>query len=212
MTEFLMGLDLGQSSDYTALSVLEKIDIDSDRGMVHGYHLRHLERPKLGTPYPAIVERAKKLLSRDPLKGASSLIVDATGVGAPVVDMMRQADIGAPIIAVTITGGDTVGNASYNTYRVPKRDLVSNLQVLFQSGRLKVAQGLPEASLLVKELLTFQVKITLDAHDTYGAWREGAHDDLVLSVALAVWYGERQPPMPFQWIKDGPSESVNWPD
>ena len=31
----------------------------------------------------------------------------------------------------------------------------------------------------------------LTAHDSYGAWREKEHDDLVLAVALACWYGER---------------------
>jgi hypothetical protein len=30
----------------------------------------------------------------------------------------------------------------------------------------------------------------LAGRDTYGAWREGAHDDLVLSVALACRAGE----------------------
>ena len=40
-------------------------------------------------------------------------------------------------------------------------------------------------------MLAFQVTITNAANDTYGAWREGTHDDLVLSVALAAWYAER---------------------
>ncbi len=45
---------------------------------------------------------------------------------------------------------------------------------------------------LVKELLNFRVKINIStAHDSYEAWREGDHDDLVLSVALACWAGER---------------------
>jgi hypothetical protein len=36
------------------------------------------------------------------------------------------------------------------------------------------------------------VKINIStAHDSYEAWREGDHDDLVLSVALACWAGER---------------------
>jgi hypothetical protein len=55
--------------------------------------------------------------------------------------------------------------------------------------------SLPEAVTLTRELESFQVKITESAHDTYGAWREGAHDDLVLAVALALWacvhYGSR---------------------
>ncbi len=29
------------------------------------------------------------------------------------------------------------------------------------------------------------------AHDSYEAWREGVHDDLVLSVALACWTAEQ---------------------
>ena len=32
---------------------------------------------------------------------------------------------------------------------------------------------------------------SMAAHDIYGAWREGQHDDLVLATALAVWFGER---------------------
>jgi hypothetical protein len=41
-----------------------------------------------------------------------------------------------------------------------------------------------------KELLAFRVKIIVTPHDTYEPWRERAHDDLVLAVALACWYGE----------------------
>lgn len=57
-----------------------------------------------------------------------------------------------------------------------------------QTERLKVAASLPEAATLTHELQNFQVKISLDtAHDSYGAWREGAHDDLVLAVCMALW-------------------------
>ena len=45
---------------------------------------------------------------------------------------------------------------------------------------------------MVEELLSFQVKISVSGHDTYGAWREGTHDDLVLATALAVWVGEKK--------------------
>lgn len=181
---FTVGLDLGQAQDYTALCVVETVETGKQRS----YHVRHLERFRLGTPYPAIVERVKALVSTDPLTGEYMLVADATGVGRPVVDLLYMADVST--VPVTITGGDAV---SYDNggWRVPKRDLVSGLQVLLQSGRLRFAEGLPDVPTLVKELLAFQVKITADAHDTYGAWREGAHDDMVLSVALAVWYADR---------------------
>jgi CxxC motif-containing protein len=116
-------------------------------------------------------------------------VVDRTGVGGAVVDLLTEAHLSP--IAVTITGGDKVHRDSKTRYSVPKRELVGCLQVLLQTGRLKIASALPESEILVKELLNFQVKITASAHDTYGAWREGAHDDLVLAVALACWYGEQ---------------------
>jgi hypothetical protein len=76
--------------------------------------------------------------------------------------------------------------------RVPKRDLISATLVLLQNGQLKIAEGLALRETLVKELLNFRVKINIaTAHDSYEAWREGDHDDLVLSVALACWAGER---------------------
>jgi hypothetical protein len=71
---------------------------------------------------------------------------------------------------------------------VPKRELVSVAQVALQTGRLKIAASLAEAATLTNELMNFKVKISLEtAHDSYGAWREGTHDDLVL--ALALWVG-----------------------
>lgn len=76
--------------------------------------------------------------------------------------------------------------------RVPKRDLVSAALVLMQNERLKIAEALELRETLVRELLAFRVKINVaTAHDSYEAWREGDHDDLVLSVALACWAGER---------------------
>ena len=78
--------------------------------------------------------------------------------------------------------------------KVPKRDLVSTLDVLFQSERLRIAEDLEAAPIFVNELLNFRRKVDLKtAHDSYEAWRESIHDDLVLAVAMACWYGEHPP-------------------
>ena len=46
---------------------------------------------------------------------------------------------------------------------------------------------------LKKELLNFRVKINIStSHDSYEAWREGDHDDLVLAVALACWRARKR--------------------
>jgi hypothetical protein len=55
-----------------------------------------------------------------------------------------------------------------------------------QKGNLKIAANLPEAANLVNELQNFEMKITKNANDIYAA-KNGQHDDLVLSLGLAVW-------------------------
>jgi hypothetical protein len=186
---YWIGLDLGQAADYTALGVLR------DAGQVGGkpaFECGHLERFALGVGYPQMVEAVVALTQRPELAGGWDLIPDATGVGRPVIDLLRGA-LGAAakhIHPVTIGGGNQVTLNDIG-YVVPKRDLVVSLKVLLEGKRLTFAGGLPEVGMLVKEAMAFQVKITTAAHDTYGAWREGSHDDLVLAVALAAWYASR---------------------
>lgn len=185
MSVFILGLDFGQMQDYTAISIVERIGKNKKDAI---YHLRHLERFQLGTSYPDVVSRVKELMSNEPLINNTYLIVDATGVGVAVIDILHYARLNP--VPVTITNGETVTrNGQY--WRVPKRELVSQLQVLLQTQKFKMAESLPEASILVQELLSFRVKITDRANDIYGPWREGIHDDMVLAVALAVWWGQR---------------------
>jgi hypothetical protein len=217
--ECFMGVDLGQARDYSAIVVIERVSLgaapsprrpylltagdstraaDEDQRRSSGttYHVRHLERLPLGTPYPVIVARVAAFLASDALRGRATLIVDATGVGRPVVDLFDAA--GLYPVRVTITGGDSVTEA-HGDLRVPKRDLVTALQVFLHEGRLKVAASLPEKGVLVDELLAFRAKIDPHtAHDSYGAHGEGVHDDLVLALALAAWRArttETHPPL-----------------
>lgn len=197
MTKFYVGLDLGQANDYTALSVLERLDPEEGRNEA-AYHVRHLERVR-NIPYPAIVTKTTEILQSPALEGNAALVVDQTGVGAPVVDLFRQA--GLDLVGVLIHGGDKAAHEG-DTWRVPKRDLVGTLQVLFQGGRLKISSRLPMAAILQQELLNFKVKIDpVTAHDSYSAWRDQDHDDLVLSVAMAAWHGEQGGPVEVGWGK-----------
>ena len=69
----------------------------------------------------------------------------------------------------------------------PLLDLVSTARVYLESRRLRIAEQLLKAETLIRELQNFQSKITGNANDTYGTWREGTHDDLVIAFALALW-------------------------
>jgi hypothetical protein len=183
MGHFYISADLGQVNDYTAITIFEVIVNGAD----FEYHLRHIERPELGTTYPKIVSRLKELANSERLKGRrKQVVIDITGGGRPVWDMLKQAGVGAALTGISITGGDAVTKDS-DIYKVPKRDLISALQIAFQNGQLKIARGLPLSETLVKELANFKVKINTNGHDQYEAWRETIHDDLVLSAAMAVW-------------------------
>ena len=184
---YLIGLDLGQASDFTALAVLQRRG-PADASAKPDYALRHLRRFPLGTAYTDIVPAVAGLRMREPLRQAP-LVVDQTGVGRAVVDMLRQSASG--VIPVTITGGKAVTRAEDGSYHVPKKELITALQVVMQGRRLQIARSLPEAATLVRELQQFRVKITASANEIFGAWRQGQHDDLVLAVALSCWWWER---------------------
>ena len=202
-TKYIVGLDLGQSADYTAVCVI-RIHVHTKLQVVH------LERLPLGTPYPAIVRHIKSLLNNPRLRGNSTLVVDYTGCGRPVVDMIR--DQGLSCEAVSITSGgkvhqetDAKGRLLHN-YMVPKVDLVSILQVLMQNKKLSIAKGLKDGETLARELKSFKAKISASGHTSYEAgtsWREEGNDDLVLSVALACWYATKKehPKMNLHMVK-----------
>lgn len=216
---FVAGLDLGQSQDYSALAIVETGPAVPDRI----FDVRHLQRWPLGTRYPAIVDDVAALLAAPEVRGRVRLAIDATGVGAAVVDLFRgprqpprtwsgnwvtgevthasppppPPPIPAPIHAITISGGSAVTREGRNV-SVPKRDLVGAVVAPLQSGRLRIAPELPEAATLTRELRDFRAKISLaTGHDSYGVaeeWRQGQHDDLVLAVAMACWLAQDDRP------------------
>jgi hypothetical protein len=191
---FFLGLDLGQAADFSALAVLATEDREPPRT----YAGRHLQRWSLGTPYPVIAQETAQLATRLAQQRQARdvwLAVDSTGVGRPVVDMLRREPMPRVLmVPILITGGDTESRDG-RVWHVPKRNLVGTVQVALQTGRLKIASALPEAATLMQELANFQMKISLTSgHDSYGAWREGAHDDVALAVMCAMWVGERRWP------------------
>lgn len=182
---YYIGVDLGQTNDFTAVAVVARTP------GVDGLALPHLQRFPLHQPYPDMIGTIRKL-AMSPALDRAPLIVDQTGVGRPVVDLLRTAIGVGRIIPVTITSGHAASLQADGSRHVPKKDLVTSLVGLLEDRRLKVARQLVEARTLVDELLNFKMQITPAANVTYGAWRSGQHDDLVLAVALACWWAEGQ--------------------
>jgi len=174
---YVIGVDLGQTTDYTAISIVEIPE--SKR-----FNVIHLERMQLGTPYPQQVQHVKRLYDLVSKKGVTKLVVDKTGCGRPVVDQMVENGL-APIgISITAGNQDTREGLEWH---IPKRDLIQSLVVAYQNYEVTVAAELPHATTLESELLNFTMKVSTAGKDTYGEWREGIHDDLVLSLAMAIY-------------------------
>jgi hypothetical protein len=190
---FYAGVDLGQKHDHTAIAVVEKMERwrpyggnELDRLVV-----RHVERVPLGTPYPEVVARVQEIVWDDALQGQCVLVVDATGVGNPVVDMLRAARLQCEITAVTITNGNKE-SSNGQSWSVPKQDLIAGVQVMLEKGELKIAKGLAELGPLVQELVDMKMTRSDKGRVRMGAEGHGEHDDLVIALALAVWRAKRK--------------------
>ncbi|MGJ5814382.1 hypothetical protein [Paludibaculum fermentans] len=198
------GLDLGQRRDPSALAILQRIHeptgerdpFTMEQQWKLYFRLRHAERFHLGTPYLTIVDRVRELLRdgdgalragwpfapgqlTDPDK---TLVVDASGLGAPVVELFQRAKLHSSLIALTITGsGSPHNNGAYqgSGYTVPRRDLVTNLRLFLERGILRIPTHMHAFDDIREELLNLQ--------DEAGHNR----DDMAIALALAAWWASR---------------------
>ena len=181
-----IGVDIGQKRDPTAIAVAES-DLRHVEGRqeVH-FVVRYLARLPLGTPYPRIAAKVGELAAavdrRTP--NTPTLYMDATGVGQPIVDLLKERAGGVTIKAVYFTHGDR-RTAEGARIVLGKAYLVSRLQALLQGLRVHLPRT-AEAEALARELLDYEIRVDENANDRYGAFRVGTHDDLVTALGLAV--------------------------
>lgn len=161
------GIDIGKAADPTAVALLAD------------WRAERLYRIALGTDYQTVAKHISEI-SRQ----GYALWIDATGVGAPVIDQARQ--LGAVVQAVSITAGERIHRAG-DGWTVPKRELVEGLQAAI-GNRLSLALPSSEKETLFAEMTAFQVQH--GKHAAKFAAAAGKHDDLVLALALGV-FGSR---------------------
>ena len=184
-SRFYLGLDLGQARDYSAIAIAERrIELTGTRDPITFLHhtrtrilIGHLERIPLRTPYPDVVERVRTV-TQQYCDRKLQVVMDATGVGAAVRDMLARANLNVPVFGVTITGGQRV-TLAFGDYHVPRYDLLANLRVLLEKRMLAITVTGGPAEALRSELFRWG--------------RRSAHDDLIFATALACWKAGGQP-------------------
>jgi len=185
-----IGVDIGQKRDPTAICVAEGEQREVEgRQEVH-FLIRHLERLPLGTRYPRVAERIARITDqvRTRTGGGPTVFMDATGVGQPVLDILQAEIPVGRVVAVYFTHGDRRTETKEGRRRqvsLGKAYLVSRLQTLLQCARLHLPKT-REAEVLTEELLNYEIRVTENANDQYGAFKVGTHDDLVTALGLAV--------------------------
>lgn len=151
----VIGIDFARYSDYTAVAVLD--------GHRRETSLQRLER-WTGVPWREQIERAARIIRSF---GQARVVCDATGVGDPVVEMLRA------VVPEVHIEGFVFGSSSKST-------LLDQLVMLFEQRALKM---LPHVDLL-RELQHFQAQRSPSGHTRLAA-AQGYHDDLVMALALA---------------------------
>lgn len=209
------GVDVGKMSDPAAIVVselawrptppsvwVEGMDRYEDHHLV-----RHIERVPLGTSYPELAELiAKRANQVQNLVRAANmrnkagwlvqeeyaemkLYVDATGVGQPVVDILQTS--GVACTGVYFRQGEwrveklDVRGKPVRVVSLGKAYMVSRLQVLLSTGRIHLPDN-EEARALARELKDYEIRVNDRANEQMGAFRIGAHDDLVVALGLST--------------------------
>lgn len=191
-----VGIDVGQKVDPTSIAVVEIVPRAEGGATVDHYETRFIQRLPLGATYPAIAARLGEVVANVEralpwVTGAYQqkpwldleVYADATGVGQPLVDILNES--GLEVAPVYFTHGDrrSVADGQIN---LGKAWLVARLKGLFQTGRIHLPPGHAEAAAMARELEDYELRVAEDANDRYGAFRVGAHDDLVTALGLAV--------------------------
>jgi hypothetical protein len=197
--KYVLSADLGQSTDPTAICAIEHTH--AFREWARGgrdqfedvFDVRHLERLRLGMPYPDQVAEIARLAARPPLAGCE-IIFDQTGVGAAVCDIADDAGLRPTRVVITAGSEQSWSNGAWH---VAKATLVSILDARLHLGELRFAKELLEAGAMREELKDFKRKVSAAGRFQYEA-RATRHDDLVLAVAIALWaiVGRPVAPMP----------------
>lgn len=194
-------VDLGNQGDFTAYSttfITEKFDDAPEvagikriaRDTRYYYWLDMLERIPLGMSYPEIIRDVKNRMQASLLKNYR-LVVDGTGVGLAILQMMYEE--GLDPLGICITGGNSVGvwrdpKGKKIGYTVPKRDIIMNMQAIFTGRRISILPTAKDAKTFITELANYKLKISQNGTDTYEAWRDKIHDDLVMSTGIGLWH------------------------
>lgn len=149
---YVMGVDLAKVTDFTVIRVYKR----SNNSLVFSDRFNQLEWPFQRKRIQAVSKHFNNALC----------MVDATGIGDPIVDDLLRA--GVPVEPIKIT-------------EPLKKELIEKLSIWIEQRKIRLIYSQE----VLFEYDNFGYEIGPTGKIRYGA-RSGYHDDIVLSDALAV--------------------------
>lgn len=194
-----LGVDLGQRVDHTAIVVVEQRVVTTGRRDPASYEwerqrkcvVRLVERIRLGQGFQTVAQEVERLTNAPELAdGNVTTAVDATGMGLPVTETLRGLPMRGELYPVVITGG-LEGRYQHGYFPTPKVELLMALERGLEMGELCVAEQVAGWPAMAEELGAMR-KLPGRNGPRYESM--GAHDDLVMALALAM-FGVRMRPL-----------------
>lgn len=192
-SHYWLGVDLAQAQDNTALVVIHDEQLPVWAGpqrQALGERTRtitYADKFK-GVSYPDVVSHVIRVMTREPLRGRTRLVVDGSGLGRVVSDLLH--DAGVQHTAIQMTAGQNWKRSGRYT-NVGKTLMLENLSVLFATHELQFAQDLALREDILAELETFQLETTAAGNQVITQGKSGAHHgDLAIALAGAAFASE----------------------
>lgn len=195
-SRFWLGVDLAQAQDNTALVCVhdECLPVWAGGRQALGPRRRTIvfaDKFK-GVSYPDVVSHVIRTMLKEPLRGRAKLVIDASGLGRVVSDLLHEQRISHHAIQMTV-GQNWVEKDRY--VNVGKMLLLETLSLLFATGDLTFAHDLPLREDILAELETFQLEQTAAGNQIIVQGKSGAHHgDLAIALAVAVFASEHLVP------------------
>lgn len=212
MNEYLSVWDIAKRRDFTAgFTIRRSVEIVQGNEIIHSpdrvrtyCDIVQIEQFN-NIPYTRVADIIENRMGHKDLRHSCDLIVDGTGIGSAVVDLLREKSL-KPIPIVFTSGGKVqevvtpFGQVFKNSpgqlaplkvvqeLRVPKNDLVAAGKLLLEQNRVRVAPGLRWGDEFKKQLAAFKGKVNEKGRTKYEAETEDDHDDMVVCYLMAAWW------------------------
>ena len=192
----IISVSLGGAAGPTGLAVIEPRSEywhpkgnESELDWKNHYTVFWLERLSPGRPSSAIAARVREIAAERQLGHGYDVLVDITKTGSAAVRSLE--DLGVRYVRpIEITNADATAYHN-DVERVSFRDVGGTLNVVVQDDRIRVSKELILAPSLLTDLEA------LDPAMPRRASEAGQSDDLMIAVAMAVWWGESR-----QWNEE----------